>query len=168
MKTLVLFPSLLLASVFSAFTFSGCATPGVVGVVSTYKNEVVIIEEPIGVVIVEPIYLNGYWVYGGHHYRHRPEIRYVPHPRGIIRHHPRPPAMHRREGPPAMHRQRPPVIHRRSALDLDAVLNYVGIPAEPTPHNALTGALSHAEVISRLLYGRKLLPEFSQFEIPKR
>lgn len=60
----------------------------------------------------------------------------------------------------------PPVAHRRSALDLDAVLNYCGIPEEPHPHNALTGALSHAEVISRLLYDRKLLPEFSQFEIP--
>lgn len=56
--------------------------------------------------------------------------------------------------------------HRRSMLDLDAILNYCGIPDEPTPHNALTGALSHAEVINRLLYGKKLLPEFSQFEIP--
>jgi DNA polymerase III epsilon subunit-like protein len=60
----------------------------------------------------------------------------------------------------------PPAKHRRSALDLDAVLNYCGIPEEPNPHNALTGALSHAEVIARLLYGRKLLPEFSNFEIP--
>jgi DNA polymerase III epsilon subunit-like protein len=60
----------------------------------------------------------------------------------------------------------PPVKHRRSALNLDAVLNYCGIPEEPSPHNALTGALSHAEVIARLLYSRKLLPEFDQFEIP--
>jgi DNA polymerase III epsilon subunit-like protein len=60
----------------------------------------------------------------------------------------------------------PPVVNRRSALDLDAVLNYCGIPREPEPHNALTGALSHAEVTSRLLYGRKLLPEFEQFPIP--
>jgi DNA polymerase III epsilon subunit-like protein len=60
----------------------------------------------------------------------------------------------------------PPVRHNRSALDLDAVLNYCGIPEEPQPHNALTGALSHGEVVSRLLYGRKLLPEFSQYEIP--
>ncbi len=62
----------------------------------------------------------------------------------------------------------PPVDaeHRRSALNLDAVLNYCGISDEPEPHNALTGALSHAEVISRLLYDRKLLPEFTQFEIP--
>lgn len=61
---------------------------------------------------------------------------------------------------------KPPVMHRRSALDLDAVLNYCGIPKEPEPHNALTGALSHAEVISRLLYGRKLLPEFNEYQIP--
>lgn len=64
------------------------------------------------------------------------------------------------------HGLQPPVKLKRSALDLDTVLNYCGIPEEPRPHNALTGALSHAEVIARLLYGRKLLPEFSQFEIP--
>lgn len=56
--------------------------------------------------------------------------------------------------------------HRRSALNLDAVLNYCGIEDEPHPHNALTGALSHAEVTSRLLYNRKLLPEFETEEIP--
>lgn len=56
--------------------------------------------------------------------------------------------------------------HRRSALNLDAVLNYCGIEDEPEPHNALTGALSHAEVISRLLYSKKLLPEFDHYEIP--
>jgi DNA polymerase III epsilon subunit-like protein len=59
-----------------------------------------------------------------------------------------------------------PVKHNRSALNLDAVLNYCGIPEEPSPHNALTGALCHAEVVARLLYGRKLLPEFTQYEIP--
>lgn len=58
------------------------------------------------------------------------------------------------------------VEHRRSALNLDAVLNYCGIPDEPEPHNALTGAMSHAEVISRLLYDKKLLSEFTQYEIP--
>ncbi len=62
----------------------------------------------------------------------------------------------------------PPVDpeHKRSALNLDAVLTYCGIPEEPQPHNALTGALCHAEVISRLLYGKKLVPEFDQYEIP--
>ena len=58
-----------------------------------------------------------------------------------------------------------PTVNKRSALNLDAVLNYVGIPAEPTPHNALTGALSHAEVTHRLLYGRQLLDEFREFPI---
>jgi len=58
------------------------------------------------------------------------------------------------------------IEHKRSALNLDAVLNYCGIPDEPEPHNALTGALCHAEVASRLLYNKKLLPEFEQFEIP--
>ncbi len=58
------------------------------------------------------------------------------------------------------------VEHKRSALNLDEVLNYCGIPEEPHPHNALTGALSHAEVINRLLYNEKLLPEFEQFDVP--
>ena len=66
------------------------------------------------------------------------------------------------------HGLQPPVRSKRSALDLDAVLNYCGIPQEPAPHNALTGALCHAEVVARLLYGRKLLPEFEQYEIPWR
>jgi DNA polymerase III epsilon subunit-like protein len=57
-------------------------------------------------------------------------------------------------------------LHRRSALNLDAVLGYCGIPEEPKPHNALTGAKSHAEVISRLLYDKKLLPEFERYPIP--
>lgn len=60
----------------------------------------------------------------------------------------------------------PPVANNRSALNLDAVLNYCGIPEEPKPHNALTGAMCHAEVIARLLHDRMLLPEFEQFPIP--
>lgn len=58
------------------------------------------------------------------------------------------------------------LVKRRSAMDLDFVLNYVGIPAEPTPHNAMTGAKSHAEVLSRLLYDKKLLEEFEKCDIP--
>jgi len=62
----------------------------------------------------------------------------------------------------------PPVdpLKHHSALNLDAVLIYCGIPEEPKPHNALTGAKCNAEVISRLLYGKKFLPEFEQFAIP--
>lgn len=64
--------------------------------------------------------------------------------------------------------QKPPIdeAHRRSALNLEEVAKYCGIPAEPEPHNALTGALVHAEVTARLLYDRKLLPEFAEYEIP--
>lgn len=58
------------------------------------------------------------------------------------------------------------VEKRHSALNLDATLTYCGIPEEPKPHNALTGAKCSAEVISRLLWDKKLLPEFSQYEIP--
>ena len=58
--------------------------------------------------------------------------------------------------------------HHRSALNLETVMRYCGLPEEPKPHNALTGALSHAEVIARLLYDRKLLPEFASFDIPWR
>ncbi len=64
------------------------------------------------------------------------------------------------------HGIQPPTRNNRSALNLDAVLEYCGIPEEPSPHNALTGALCHAEVVARLLYGRKLLPEFMQYDIP--
>ncbi len=53
-----------------------------------------------------------------------------------------------------------------SKLNLEAVAIYCGMPPEPKPHNALTGAKYSAEVISRLLYDKKLLPEFEQFEIP--
>ncbi len=62
----------------------------------------------------------------------------------------------------------PPIDQEKhhSALNLTVVLQYCGIPEEPKPHNALTGAKCHAEVISRLLYDKKLLPEFEQFDIP--
>jgi DNA polymerase III epsilon subunit-like protein len=59
-----------------------------------------------------------------------------------------------------------PVDKRHSALNIDVILNYLGIPKEPEPHNALTGALVHAEMISRLLYNRPLLPEFAQYPMP--
>ncbi len=55
---------------------------------------------------------------------------------------------------------------RHSALNLEAVARYCGMPEEPRPHNALMGAKYSAEVISRLLYDKKLLPEFEQYDIP--
>ncbi len=66
------------------------------------------------------------------------------------------------------HNLTPPVDteHKRSALNLDKILNYCGIPEEPKPHNALTGALCHAEVAARLMYNKPLLPEFEAYPIP--
>ncbi len=61
----------------------------------------------------------------------------------------------------------PPVIHDRSDLNSDKIMQYVGIPEEPHPHNALNGAKVAAEALSRLLYGKKLLPEFKKFDLPE-
>ena len=44
---------------------------------------------------------------------------------------------------------------------------YVGLPPEPKPHHALTGAKVEAEALSRLLFGKILLKEFAHYEIPK-
>ncbi len=60
----------------------------------------------------------------------------------------------------------PPVTNRHSGINLGFALNYVGVPEEPKPHNALTGALCHAEVIARVAYNKNLLPDFSTFAIP--
>ena len=65
-----------------------------------------------------------------------------------------------------LHGKEVPIAKRHSALNIEAVCAYIGIPGEPEPHNALTGALTHAEMFSRLVYGKKLLPEFDQYEVP--
>lgn len=51
-------------------------------------------------------------------------------------------------------------------MNLDYALSYCGIPEEPKPHNALTGAMCHAETASRLLYNKQLLEEFKIYPIP--
>lgn len=60
----------------------------------------------------------------------------------------------------------PPTAKHRTAINLTAVLQYCGLPEEPKPHNALTGALCHAEAFSRMAYTKKLLPDFEPFDIP--
>ncbi|MDB5265156.1 MAG: polymerase 3-5 exonuclease subunit [Parcubacteria group bacterium] len=60
----------------------------------------------------------------------------------------------------------PPTNKKRSAINLDYALKYVGLPEEPKPHNALTGAYSHAEVLSRIAYNQKLLPDYESYDIP--
>jgi len=60
----------------------------------------------------------------------------------------------------------PPVANKRSDLDSTKIQEYVGIPEEPHPHNALNGAKVAAEALSRLLNNKKLLPEFEEYPIP--
>ncbi len=70
----------------------------------------------------------------------------------------------------AHHLQRkiiPPIKNNRTNINTDVVLVYVGLPEEPKPHHALTGAKMEAEAFSRLILGKKLLDEFSHFEIPE-
>jgi DNA polymerase III epsilon subunit-like protein len=59
----------------------------------------------------------------------------------------------------------PPVIHNHSDLNSDKIMQYVGIPAEIHPHNALNGAKISAEALSRLLYNINLLPEFEKYPV---
>ncbi len=60
----------------------------------------------------------------------------------------------------------PPVEKGRSNLNSDAIMEYVGLPTEPKPHNALNGAKWEAEAFSRLFYDKSLLPQFASYKIP--
>ncbi len=59
-----------------------------------------------------------------------------------------------------------PMAHKHSAIDLDAALHYAGLPSERKPHSALGGAYAHAEVIARIAYNKKLLPDYDTYPIP--
>lgn len=63
-----------------------------------------------------------------------------------------------------LNKEKIPTEERKSTLNLDTLLVMSGIAEEPKPHNALTGALSAAEVYFRLIEGRKVLPEFVDFQ----
>lgn len=51
-------------------------------------------------------------------------------------------------------------------LSGDSILVFVGLGAEPKPHNALNGARYEFEALCRLIYGRSVLPEFSDRPVP--
>ncbi len=60
-----------------------------------------------------------------------------------------------------------PIRKNRTDLTTDKIFNYVGLPEEPKPHNALVGAKMEAEAISRLVYGKPLLKEFEKYAVPE-
>ena len=54
-----------------------------------------------------------------------------------------------------------------SKLTLGYLSSLVGIPLEPKPHfTAIRGAMQTAEVYSRLFFGKNLLKEFQEFQVP--
>jgi DNA polymerase III epsilon subunit-like protein len=59
-----------------------------------------------------------------------------------------------------------PIEKGRTAINSDFIMKYVGIPAEPRPHNALNGALWEAEALSRMLFNKNLLDQFKDHQIP--
>jgi len=61
---------------------------------------------------------------------------------------------------------KPPIKDNKTDLNSDKILNYIGLPDEPRPHNALTGAKVEAEAFSRLIFGKLLLREFKNYPIP--
>lgn len=60
----------------------------------------------------------------------------------------------------------PPVANKRTDLNSDKIMKYVGIPAEPHPHNALNGAKMATEALSRLFYDKSLINDFKSYSIP--
>lgn len=58
-----------------------------------------------------------------------------------------------------------PIQKSRSAVDSDFIMNYVGLPPEPKPHNALVGAKFEAEALCRLLFKKNLFDELKQYNI---
>ncbi|MBI2645232.1 3'-5' exoribonuclease [Candidatus Uhrbacteria bacterium] len=67
----------------------------------------------------------------------------------------------------ALRRGVPPLMKRGiTALSTDPILNYVGLPPEPRPHHALTGAQMEAETLARLIHGTSLLEEFRHYPLP--
>lgn len=61
----------------------------------------------------------------------------------------------------------PPMRNGRSGLSCDAIFSYCGLPTEPMPHNALTGAQMEAEAFARLMWGRGLLDLFKVHALPE-
>lgn len=59
-----------------------------------------------------------------------------------------------------------PMTEGWSVMDTDFIYPFCGLPKEPLPHNAFSGAKWEAESMSRLIKGKGLLKEFSRFPIP--
>lgn len=59
----------------------------------------------------------------------------------------------------------PPTAHGHSSLNSDSIYKYLGLPDEPAPHNALTGALMEAEAFSRLFNKVSIIETFAKYPV---
>lgn len=59
-----------------------------------------------------------------------------------------------------------PIKNKHTGINLARILKYVGLDNIDVPHHALEDAKLTAECISRLLYGKSLLEEFSHYPLP--
>jgi len=59
-----------------------------------------------------------------------------------------------------------PLKDGRTNLNTDRIFHYVGLPPEPKPHHALTGAEMEAEAFSRFIYCKNLLSKFRSYHVP--
>lgn len=60
-----------------------------------------------------------------------------------------------------------PQKNNHSALNLETILEHVGVPVKREKHNALEDAKLEAEAFSRFFKGRGLFPEYGRFRVPE-
>lgn len=60
-----------------------------------------------------------------------------------------------------------PLTDGWSVMDTDYIYPFCGLPKEPQPHQALSGAKWEAESMSRIIYGKGLLQAFKRFPVPE-
>lgn len=58
-----------------------------------------------------------------------------------------------------------PLAAGLTRIKADMVHEYTGLPPEPKPHQAITGAKMEAESFSRLIFGKNLLAEYRQYPL---
>ena len=58
--------------------------------------------------------------------------------------------------------------YKRNDLSATKVYKMLGMPMEPRPHNALTGAVFEFEALCRLVYGKPVLEEFKKYSMLKK
>ncbi len=61
----------------------------------------------------------------------------------------------------------PPCREGSNRVRVDRILNYVGLPGEPKPHNAFVGAMMETEAFERFNNGEVLFADYLTYKVPK-